>query len=177
MAALWQRFADLFPFRWLSAVGEWSPTSTAVAEWRATLRGITARQLADGLDRLRRSGAAWPPSAPEFRALCLPAVPAEIEAFREAVLAADRWGAHQWSHPVVYTAASIVGTWTLRTASANEARSEFRKAFAAASARWQAGEALVAPSAAPRIGKPEHRRAPDDVARASMDAIRRELGQ
>ena len=41
--------------------------------WAACLRGILPEQIKHGLNELAKSGDPWPPSAPEFRALCLDA--------------------------------------------------------------------------------------------------------
>ncbi len=40
--------------------------------WAGGLCGITGAQLAAGLRQCILSGAEWPPSLPEFRAMCLP---------------------------------------------------------------------------------------------------------
>jgi len=38
--------------------------------WAASLTGITQEQIEAALTKLGLSGASWPPSAPEFRAMC-----------------------------------------------------------------------------------------------------------
>lgn len=35
------------------------------------MKEVSRRQIADGLDAIRKSGRKWPPAAPEFRAICL----------------------------------------------------------------------------------------------------------
>ena len=107
MGALWQQFADLFPHRWTPVLGVWAPDNPAVNTWRSTLKGLTPKQLARGIERVRLSGATFPPSAPEFRRLCLGDIPDEHAAYLEAVRAVPNWSRHEWSHPVVYVAAAL----------------------------------------------------------------------
>jgi hypothetical protein len=39
--------------------------------WRSCLKGITEENLKNGLNRCALECQSWPPTAPEFRALCL----------------------------------------------------------------------------------------------------------
>lgn len=39
--------------------------------WQATLRGLTDSDIKNGFRALSDSGAEWPPSAPEFRKMCI----------------------------------------------------------------------------------------------------------
>lgn len=72
MARLWERMTEIYGHRWISAYGE------AVNEsWRRGLQGVSVEQIGRGLERLLEQGREWPPTLPEFRALCLkdPAAP------------------------------------------------------------------------------------------------------
>jgi len=39
--------------------------------WQASLKGISENKIKSGLNLLAESGDEWPPSAPEFRKLCI----------------------------------------------------------------------------------------------------------
>ena len=74
---LWERFTHLYGHKFSAAFGESAANPdgslTDVAHtWAGGLRGITGAQLAAGLRTCIASGDAWPPSLPEFRAMCLP---------------------------------------------------------------------------------------------------------
>ena len=64
---LWARMAEIYGHRWVSSYGE-IPTDT----WAKGLYGLTTRQLADGLNECMKAAQGWPPTLPEFRAMCLP---------------------------------------------------------------------------------------------------------
>lgn len=60
--------SSMFGHKWTSSYGaEVDPDRV----WLATLDGVSADQIKTGLSRLRERGDEWPPSAPEFRKLCL----------------------------------------------------------------------------------------------------------
>jgi len=65
---LWGVMIALFGVRWSSQFGE---TPDASGQWRQTLSGISRQQVAAALSDVRTSGRAWPPTAPEFREMCL----------------------------------------------------------------------------------------------------------
>lgn len=65
MARLWTRMAGIYGHKWTSAYGE-----TPDQGWELALRGITPNQIATGITKCIIGGEAWPPSAPEFRAMC-----------------------------------------------------------------------------------------------------------
>lgn len=58
----------LFGEQWTRSFGEIPDES---GQWTQTLKEVSRRQIADGLDVVRKSGRKWPPAAPEFRAICL----------------------------------------------------------------------------------------------------------
>ncbi len=74
---LWERLTHLYGHKFSAAFGESAANPdgslTEVAHtWAGGLRGITGAQLAVGLRQCILSGTEWPPSLPEFRAMCLP---------------------------------------------------------------------------------------------------------
>jgi hypothetical protein len=58
----------LFGETWIRSFGEKVDDS---GQWAQTLKGLTRRQVADGIELVRNSGRKWPPAAPEFRGMCL----------------------------------------------------------------------------------------------------------
>ncbi|WLD56904.1 hypothetical protein NFC81_09185 [Salinispirillum sp. LH 10-3-1] len=57
----------MYGHRWTSSYGtEIDPDKI----WQACLRGVTPEQIKRGMNLLAQSGAEWPPSAPQFRAMC-----------------------------------------------------------------------------------------------------------
>lgn len=68
MLALWQTMSAMYGHRWSSAYGL-EPDPDRV--WQATLSGITAEQIKSGLRKCALRADPWPPSAPEFRGLCI----------------------------------------------------------------------------------------------------------
>src|SRR5690554_5480115 len=66
IAKLWQRMAMIYGHKWTSAYGDKDDGT-----WSSGLSGITGRQIAAGLRACVDSGEPWPPTLPEFRALCL----------------------------------------------------------------------------------------------------------
>lgn len=45
--------------------------SDSASIWQKGLKGLSGKQIADGLSGCIESGKEWPPSLPEFRAMCL----------------------------------------------------------------------------------------------------------
>jgi hypothetical protein len=61
--------AKIFGHRWVSSYGEMDDGS-----WLAGLHDVTVEQVKVGLERLRVSEEPWPPTLPQFRAMCLPPI-------------------------------------------------------------------------------------------------------
>ena len=68
MEKLWTVFVALFGNRFTS---QFDAEVDKSGQWAETLRGVSLEQIAKGLERVRQSGRAWPPTAPEFREICL----------------------------------------------------------------------------------------------------------
>lgn len=68
---------SMFGHRWTGSFGE---STDPDGVWGKALAGVTPRQIADGLNAVLQGGYDWPPSAPEFRKLCL-GVQAKTEAY------------------------------------------------------------------------------------------------
>lgn len=115
---LWIKLTQMYGHRWTSAYGE----TDAEGIWQRVLQDLTPQQLAAGLDALVRKGEAWPPTAPEFRALCEHAslraygLPEPDQAFKEAVHNSHRPTEAKWSHSAVYIAGRETGWFDIRHA-------------------------------------------------------------
>lgn len=66
--ALWQMMGSMYGHKWVSSFGAQVDPDRV---WAATLKNVTPEQVKEGLQRLAKRGDEWPPSAPEFRKLCL----------------------------------------------------------------------------------------------------------
>jgi len=67
MAQLWTVFSASFANKFTQYYGE---TPDPFGEWAETLKGVTDEQILNGIEKIRLSGRAWPPAAPEFREIC-----------------------------------------------------------------------------------------------------------
>jgi hypothetical protein len=63
----WQRMASLYGHKWASQYGS-SPDEL----WTAALMTLGSEQIRRGLEACVTSGDPWPPSLPEFLAMCKP---------------------------------------------------------------------------------------------------------
>lgn len=70
LRTLWARMLELYGHRWKVHFGD-SADSGAGETWSKALFGLTAADLARGLESCLLVDDNWPPSAPRFRALCL----------------------------------------------------------------------------------------------------------
>lgn len=66
--ALWLRMAQMFGHRWASSYG----TADRGALWRRGLDGLAPADLAVGLQACMAQALDWPPTLPQFRAMCRP---------------------------------------------------------------------------------------------------------
>ncbi len=60
--------AKIYGHKWVSSYGE-----TDDGSWLSGLHDVTPEQVSVGLESCRVRNDPWPPSLPEFRAMCLPA--------------------------------------------------------------------------------------------------------
>lgn len=66
-AKFWLRMTEIYGLKWTSAHGE-TPTDL----WSTALSALSGEAVKAGLHACLTSGEAWPPSLPEFVALCRP---------------------------------------------------------------------------------------------------------
>lgn len=67
---LWLRMVEMFGHRWTTSFGD-NPRAVAGQTWAMGLAGLTADQIAAGISACMASADPWPPTLPEFRAMCL----------------------------------------------------------------------------------------------------------
>jgi hypothetical protein len=65
---LWQMMGSMFGHKWVSSFG---PEVDPDRVWASCLKGISKDQIKFGLNRCALTSREWPPSAPEFRGMCL----------------------------------------------------------------------------------------------------------
>lgn len=164
---LWARMTEIYGHRWSATFGESTEGNSAADTWAKGLAGITPAQLADGLKACITSSDPWPPTLPEFRAMCvgvpsLVTIRAEINGKGErtpfAILVWQRLDAYQF-----------------RMVSAKDAERMLRDAYEDAREFVMRGGAL--PAVAPAIESEEKEFKPvsDDIAKKHMLDLRREL--
>lgn len=66
-AKLWLRMAEIYGHKWSSQMGD-TPTEL----WSMALSGLSGDEIREGLKSCITNGNAWPPSLPEFLAMCRP---------------------------------------------------------------------------------------------------------
>ena len=127
---------ETYGHRWTSNFGVSADQNHA---WAKHLSGVTGRQIANGLNALSGVVDGWPPSAPEFRAMCLqvPGLPSEAQAWDEA-----RSG--KYSHKAVKIAAEATSTFDLHSGRSNDKalKQRFERNYAIVMRRAQTGQPL-----------------------------------
>lgn len=135
---LWIKMSEMYGHRWTSNFGVSADMSHS---WATVLKGITGKQIANGLNVLVEKGDEfdWPPPANVFRAMCLqvPGLPSEAQAWNEA-----RSG--KYSHKAVRIAAEATSTFDLHAGSSKDKalRQRFERNYAIVVRRAQTGQPL-----------------------------------
>lgn len=70
METLWERMAAIYGHRWTSSFGD-AADGLPADTWSGGLAGLTGDQLGRGLKACVTSADPWPPTLPQFRAMCL----------------------------------------------------------------------------------------------------------
>lgn len=65
---LWLRMTEIYGYKWTSSYG----ASDSDHTWSKALVDITPAEMKRGFYTCLTNGQPWPPSAPEFRAMCRP---------------------------------------------------------------------------------------------------------
>lgn len=170
---------EMYGHRWTASFGVSADQGHA---WAAALGGLTGQQIAHGLAALVACDEKWPPSAPEFRALCENrkpeafGLPTEDAAYREAVGNAHPCmaGITKWSHDAVYHAATETGFYNLNTLRAADSRKLFARNYVIACRLVMDGKPLKPMP----LALPEHVAAPvtPAVGNAALAELRKRIG-
>jgi hypothetical protein len=174
--------AEIYGRRW---TGNFGVSADQTHAWAATLGGLTGLQIAAGLTALAETQdkqlQEWPPSAPQFRALCenkTPeafGLPSEEKAYREACRNAHpaMAGVGKWSHAAVHHAAKETGFYNLNTLRMDDSRKLFLRNYAIACRMVMDGEVLKPmPKALPAQAQGRRTEA---VGRAALVSMREKL--
>lgn len=62
---------EIYGHKWTSAYGDEAGPEGAAGTWAKGLAGVTVEQVAEGITACLVSADPWPPTLPEFRAMCL----------------------------------------------------------------------------------------------------------
>lgn len=147
------RMTEIFGHRWTSQFPR-----AALDTWAKGLGEMTREQIARGIGNCISGKLDWPPTLPEFRALCLtiPGMPTSDEAWAEAyAMAAGHMHASQCSHVVILHAYRECGDLAHTNEEVGEKR--FRHKYAVACRDFAAGKEMAQiPEALPAPG--EHSR-------------------
>lgn len=133
MRTLWQRMAEIYGHRWTSAYGDDAGKGAGLT-WAKGLAGLSAAQIKVGVESALVAADPWPPSLPEFRALCL-AVPslAAMRAEQRGSVAPSAFMRLLWQN---------LDTYRMRHADADKADRMFREAYETAREHVMRGGAL-----------------------------------
>jgi hypothetical protein len=96
--------------------------------WAEALGGYSAEELRKGLAACLTL--AWPPTLPEFLALCRPPVDYEAtfcEAVRGITVRHGKSGDGSWSHPAIYWAAAKYGGFDIRSHSYEQGKVRWKR--------------------------------------------------
>lgn len=160
MEKLWVMMAGLYGHKWISSYGtsdiklddDGNPRPDS-GIWGKALSGVSGQQIAHGMKLCTlRTGdqAAWPPSAPEFRDMCLSgssnlSIPEVGQAWKEAVEGSSAPTEFKFSHPIVREAGRLTDWYSIRNGvpKAETVQARFNKRYADLVAKLNRGEALV----------------------------------
>lgn len=139
---------DMYGHKWTSVHGE-KDSGT----WGKVLHDISGSQIAIGMQACATrtdDQAEWPPSAPEFRKMCLAGgsnlgIPDVTAAWREAVEASTDPTIWKFSHPIVQEAGRLTDWYSIRNGvpKAETVQTRFNKRYADLAAKLNRGEPLV----------------------------------
>ena len=105
------------------------PLDVVAEEWANELAGYTGQELQRGLDGCR--ALKFPPTLPEFMAMCRPPIDAHtayVEAVRNLAMREQGRDA-PWSHPAIFWAAQDVGSFDMRNTSYPAIRGRWEQAL------------------------------------------------
>lgn len=137
---IWERMLAIYGDGWALRYGD-EAKGIAAETWKHGLADLSGEQLAEGFRALIRSGKGFPPTLPEFRALCMgvPAFAVAVSEMRPGNPSPSPFARLMWR---------FMDPYAYRQASADRARDMARDAFEAAKTFLLAGGELPEPSLA-----------------------------
>ena len=161
---------DRYGALWADRYGAF-PRDRVMQTWGRDLADMGRADLARGVESSR--SCKYPPTLPEFREMCRPAIDHE-RAYHEAVEQMQRRdrGADTWSHPAIFWASCEIGDFDLRNSSWNSIKSRWVSVFNSQMARKQWPEVPPRCDALPAPGAGS---IPVDEAHRRIDAMRKIL--
>ena len=170
MRRLWQRMGAIYGHRWSSGYGEDAAKEGSAGEvWAKGLAGLSAMQIGAGISAAMASADPWPPTLPQFRALCL-GIPSFATVAHQVARPApehSRFVRLVWQH---------IDAWRYKQSSGYEAEKILRGAYEIACEHVMRGGALPEPSlAVAQERRPPPRPARPEVAEAAMREITEKL--
>lgn len=164
--SLWLSMTSIYGHRWISAYGADAQQGAGDA-WARGLAGITARQLGVGIDACIVSADPWPPTLPQFRALCfaIPALPVVRLRFNQHLRSRESLVAEPFDRLIW----QFIDAYRVRQVSADQTDRMLRDAYELAREHVMAGGELPEPSAEiehkPEPAKPGKPVSPEELAR------------
>jgi len=164
---LWARMTEIYGHRWSATFGESTDGNSAADTWAKGLAGITGVQLADGLKACIASSEPWPPTLPEFRAMCL-GIPSLISVRAEINGKGDRT-------PFAILVWQRLDSYQYRQVSAKDSERMLVGAYEDAREFVMRGGALPEVVAAIEQDEKEFNPVPDEIAKKYMLDLKKEL--
>ena len=162
VTALWVRMRHIYGERWTRSYGD-DPAHGAGLTWAQGLAGLSGDELACGLNRCVSSAEPWPPTLPEFRALCLD-IPTLGQLRADIVGRKTRFAVLAWS---------FVDAYAYRVADKRAEDRMIREAYERAREHVMRGGALppVLPAIAAPSDKPDPSRMNPERAREVREQL------
>lgn len=163
---LFQRMEDRYGDLWSSRYGAF-PRERVKRSWAEDLADLSPDEVVRGVDACRC--AKFPPTLPEFRALCRPPIDFEA-AFVEAVqqMAARDSGGDRWSSPAIFWSAVTIGAFDLRNCSWQTIEKRWRKVL---QAELDKGEWQPVPARAIALPEPKPSARDRDAAERILSSV------
>jgi len=168
---LWERMAAIYGHKWTSTYGDACEDGKGDLTlpgdtWRKGLAGIPEPSIAAGLSACIAAADPWPPTLPQFRAMCL-GIPS-FAVLRSEIAA----GESNWT-PFARLAWSFIRSFDYKLAPIDKAARMLREAYEQAREHVMRGGALPEPPAGLIEAPKEEERTPanPETVRAAKEAI------
>ncbi len=137
--------------------------------WAEQLAGLTGEEIRTGIQALISKD--FPPSLPEFMALCRPKLDA-LAAYYEAVkgvVERERGEVGTWTHPAIFWASVAVGAFDLKSQSYSQIRTRWESAL---EAELKKGTWAEIPAPMPALPAPTRREADRENAARTLSGLK-----